>query len=115
MFWIWFLVIETWVYPFELAFVNDGSDVIAREGFGDITISAYIENNNRNIVIHAEGEGGGVHGEDIISHIVPLSSLDSFLTEKQNQGYLADQFQQYLKIETKQRILAMWNLQNIHH
>ncbi len=36
------------------------------------------------------GEGGGVHGEDIISHIVPLAELDSFLTEKQSQGYDID-------------------------
>ena len=35
-------------------------------------------------------EGGGVHGEDIISHIVPLTELDSFLTEKQHQGYHID-------------------------
>lgn len=35
-------------------------------------------------------EGGGIDGEDIISHIVPLSELDTFLSEKQNQGYDID-------------------------
>ncbi len=36
------------------------------------------------------GKGGGVDGEDIISHIVPLDNLDTFLAEKQSQGYLID-------------------------
>jgi ADP-ribose pyrophosphatase len=35
-------------------------------------------------------KGGGVDGEDIISHIIPLADLDTFLTEKQNQGFHID-------------------------
>ena len=36
------------------------------------------------------GDGGGVDGEDIISHIVPLANLNAFLAEKLSQGYLID-------------------------
>ena len=36
------------------------------------------------------GDGGGVAGEDITVHIVPLGSMDKFLTEKENEGYHID-------------------------
>jgi len=36
------------------------------------------------------GAGGGVAGEDITVHTVALASLDTFLEEKQREGYLID-------------------------
>ena len=36
------------------------------------------------------GDGGGIAGEDILVHIVPLADLDSFLADKEKQGYLID-------------------------
>ncbi len=36
------------------------------------------------------GDGGGVAGEDITVHIIPLAFMDSFLAEKKIQGYLID-------------------------
>jgi ADP-ribose pyrophosphatase len=37
-----------------------------------------------------ETQGGGVSGEEITVHIIPLSNLRSFLSEKQSQGLLID-------------------------
>ncbi|MFC4995176.1 NUDIX hydrolase [Rubritalea tangerina] len=37
-----------------------------------------------------EHEGGGVEGEDITVHLVPLESIDTFLAQKQQQGYQID-------------------------
>jgi len=36
------------------------------------------------------GEGGGVAGEDITVHIVPLASVETFLAEKEAAGCLID-------------------------
>ncbi|PQJ30202.1 NUDIX hydrolase [Rubritalea profundi] len=35
-------------------------------------------------------DGGGVDGEDITVHVVPLTELDSFLAAKQTEGLLID-------------------------
>ena len=35
-------------------------------------------------------EGGGVDDEDIITHVVPYDQLDTFLTNKQNEGTAID-------------------------
>jgi ADP-ribose pyrophosphatase len=35
-------------------------------------------------------DGGGVYGEDITVHVVPLTELDSFLATKQTEGLLID-------------------------
>lgn len=36
------------------------------------------------------GPGGGVHGEDITPHLVPLQTLPIFLAEKRAQGLIID-------------------------
>ena len=36
------------------------------------------------------GNGGGVDGEDIIVHHVPLASIDTWLSEKEAEGYHID-------------------------
>lgn len=36
------------------------------------------------------GEGGGVEGEDIVVHRVPLTDMNAFITQKRAEGYAMD-------------------------
>lgn len=73
----------------ETGYVCDSVELLAR-GPSSPGITSEIVSFYRATGVRREGEGGGVGGESITVHAIPVSRIERWLREKESEGILID-------------------------
>lgn len=73
----------------ETGYVCDAVELLAR-GPSSPGITSEIVSFYRATGVRKEGEGGGVGGESITVHAIPLSSIERWLRKRESEGALID-------------------------